>query len=332
MSQQCLPSGFIRWTQSYLQDRTQRVVFNGSESSHLIHATSGVPQGSVLAPYLFALHMGSLSPSSSSAKMIKYADDVTLLIPFRRGDSVAELIDSETRNIKAWCAENGLKLNDNKTKALLFWKPRVIEELQSSIPACVASANILGVVFNSRLSWNDHITTITKSASRRIYVLKQLKKIDCITKKDLLQIYQLFILSILEYNSALFTGLSVENKNTLDKIICGSNCDCHDFPSLSDRRSKQALKVFNQIQNPHHILHHLVPHRLPRTNHFFIEFMRSELRTRSFIPFCCLWSNSHPNSWFFPFLSVRNFVLCVFLSYVNDDSFLFVIFDFHLKK
>ncbi len=299
LSQQSLPSGFIRWTQSYLQDRTQRVVFNGSESSQVIHASSGVPQGSILAPYLFALHMGSLSASSSSTKMIKYADDVTVLIPFQRDDSVAELVDSETRHIKAWCMENGLALNERKTKVLLFSKQRLDEELQSSIPTSVTSANILGVTFSSRLSWNDHITAITKSASRRIYVLKQLKRIDSVTKKDLIQVYQLFILSVLEYNSALFTGLTADNKNMLEKIgkrchriICGPNCVCPDFPKLNDRRSEKVLKVFNQMQHPHHILHHLLPHRLPRSQHFFIEYMRSELRAKSFIPFCCTWSNS----------------------------------------
>lgn len=299
LSQHGLPSGFIRWVQSYLLNRTQRVVFNGSESSHLIYASSGVPQGSVLAPYLFALHMGSLSPKSSATKMIKYADDVTLLIPFRKDDSVVDLVESETRSIKTWCLENGLTLNDSKTKVLLFSRQKVDEELQSSIPACVASAKILGVVFSPRLSWNDHINAVTKAASRRIYLLKQLKRIDSVTKKDLIQIYQLYILSVLEYNSALFTGLTVDNKKTLEKlarrchlIICGPHCHCSDFPVLSDRRSFQTLKVFKQLQNPQHILHHLLPHRLPRSQHFFIEHRRSELRARSFIPFCCTWSNS----------------------------------------
>ena len=201
--------------------------------------------------------------------------------------------------MKEWCTKNGLALNESKTKTLIFSRQRVDEELQSSLPTSVSSAKILGVVFNSRLNWNDHISAITKSASRRIYVLKQLKRIDSVAKKDLFQIYQLLILSILEYNSALFTSLTAENKNTLEKlskrchrVICGYSCECNNFPSLSDRRSLQALKVFNQIQNPDHILHHLLPHRLPRTQHFFIEYMRSELRARSFIPFCCAWSNS----------------------------------------
>ena len=67
---------------------------------------------------------------SSSAKMIKYADDVTLLIPFQRGDSVAGFVDSEARHMKEWCTKNGLALNENKTKTLIFSRQRVDEDLK----------------------------------------------------------------------------------------------------------------------------------------------------------------------------------------------------------
>ena len=294
-----LPRHFLTWIQSFLQDRSQVVFFNGFKSASTVPVTSGVPQGSILAPYLFAAHMGSLSPSSNKAKMIKYADDVTVLLPFQKSDSIAEAIETETCNIRDWCLQNGLTLNEEKTKVLLFSKQRIDQELQTNVPTLVSSAKILGVTFNSRLNWNDHVSEIAKSASRRIYVLKELKKMDSVTKKDLLQVFQGFILSVLEYNSALFTSMTVKNRETLEKIgrrchriICSPNCQCTDFPSLSERRYQQTFKVFAKILSQDHILHHLLPHRLPRTQHFFIEYFRSELRARSFIPLCCLRMNS----------------------------------------
>ena len=51
--------GFVLWLRDYLCDRQQRVKINGNFGP-TIHILSGVPQGSVLGPYLCASFMGSL--------------------------------------------------------------------------------------------------------------------------------------------------------------------------------------------------------------------------------------------------------------------------------
>ena len=40
----------------------------------------------------------------------------------------------------------------------------------------VTRAKLLGVTINSKLSWNDHIENLVKSASRKLYFLVQLKR------------------------------------------------------------------------------------------------------------------------------------------------------------
>ena len=52
LPQNGLNSYIIRWIKSYLTDREQFVLVNGS-SSNLFQAISGVPQGSVVDPLLF---------------------------------------------------------------------------------------------------------------------------------------------------------------------------------------------------------------------------------------------------------------------------------------
>ena len=61
----------------------------------------------------------------------------------------------------------------------------------------VKSAKILGVTVRNDLKWNDHVDNITAKASRRIYLLKQLKRAG-IDHKSLIQFYCASIRSVLE--------------------------------------------------------------------------------------------------------------------------------------
>ena len=60
--------------QSYLSHRHQVVDFNGSTSDTL-EIKTGVPQGSVLGPFLFSVYINDLPPCTDIFNMIMYADD-----------------------------------------------------------------------------------------------------------------------------------------------------------------------------------------------------------------------------------------------------------------
>ena len=54
-----IDSTTLEWVRSFLSGRTQSVVVDGAESDTL-PVTSGVPQGSVLAPAMFLVYINSL--------------------------------------------------------------------------------------------------------------------------------------------------------------------------------------------------------------------------------------------------------------------------------
>jgi len=109
---------FLRWILSYLNDRTQRVIFKNSLPS-LIRVTSGVPQGSHLGPLLFTLFINDLPLVLTKSRVLMYADDVKLCLQYN--DPAQSLaLQSDLNAFQTWCMDNELNLNGSKCK-LMRW-------------------------------------------------------------------------------------------------------------------------------------------------------------------------------------------------------------------
>ena len=67
----------LRWFESYLSGREQRVVLNGKTSSGWVRAETGVPEGSICGPILFVSFYNDVpSHLNSSSSCLMYADHV----------------------------------------------------------------------------------------------------------------------------------------------------------------------------------------------------------------------------------------------------------------
>ena len=113
-----MPAELISWISSYLTHRRQYVKI-GTVHSLTKEVTSGVPQGSILGPFLFSVVVGSLTISNNDCRVIKYADDVTISIPIfknRKNLHVSEIHETVVK----WSSEYGLPLNTKKCKTLLI--------------------------------------------------------------------------------------------------------------------------------------------------------------------------------------------------------------------
>ena len=105
-------------------------------------------------------------------------------------------------------------LNPNKTKALVVSRSRAVNPAHgdlvlSGVSICASHNNdILGVKFDSRLTFNDHVRGVVSRVSQRIGVLRLVKHVYVDTSV-LLRCYYAFVLQILEYCS-LMSGSAAE--------------------------------------------------------------------------------------------------------------------------
>uniref|UniRef100_A0A8C6M3D6 Reverse transcriptase domain-containing protein n=1 Tax=Nothobranchius furzeri TaxID=105023 RepID=A0A8C6M3D6_NOTFU len=107
----------IAWIKDYLTNRPQFVRLKNCASNQAI-SNIGAPQGTVLSPYLFTLYTSDFQYKSVTCHLQKYSDDSAVVGCIRDGQE-AEYRELVERFV-AWCGNNHLTLNVNKTKEMIL--------------------------------------------------------------------------------------------------------------------------------------------------------------------------------------------------------------------
>ena len=111
--------------------------------------------------------------------------------------------------------------------------------------------NILGVSFSRDLSWKDHITSLSKQASKRLGVLRRLR--GFFTPPQLLAIYRGAVRPCMEYASHIWGGST--HTVILEKVesrafrFINSPALTNSLQSLSSRRILASLSLYYRYYN-----------------------------------------------------------------------------------
>jgi len=133
----------LRWLQSYLE---------GGPSSR-------VPQGSVLAPLLFAVDV----IAHRGVQYHQYADDVQLHLTMRTYNTPSRLsvLAECTTDVRQWCLQNYLQLNPDKSEALITGTTNQLRASVSSVSMAGVDLPVADdIVLDRRLSFHKHISVV----------------------------------------------------------------------------------------------------------------------------------------------------------------------------
>ena len=154
----------------------QRVVING-KSSNLAPVISAIPQGSVLGPILFLIYVNDL-PEMARSKLKLFADDTKL---YKSIKDVAdkEILQTDLNSLIGWSNKWQLPFNIGKCKLLHLGTENpefqyiLTNGNETSTLEEVEKEKDLGIVFDNRLHFEQHVSDCTTKARQRIGLIKR---------------------------------------------------------------------------------------------------------------------------------------------------------------
>ena len=154
----------------------------GTQSVRIRNTTSqsqpvrhGVPQGSAVGSVLFTVYSAPIAAIArqNGLGVRLYADNIHLYLTFGTSDGPVSIshIEACLLCIRRWMADNKLKLNDDKTLALLLTAPSLGPQpdisgltIGNTSISCSASAHNVGAIFGQHLSMGAHVRSVCSSA------------------------------------------------------------------------------------------------------------------------------------------------------------------------
>ena len=107
------------WIKSYLSNRKQYVNYKNS-SSDTLNVNIGIPQGSILGPFLFILYINDLHNVSDKLTLLQFADDSSFFVSGRSLPELFNVLQNEIVKIREWLNNNKLSLNISKTNYMIM--------------------------------------------------------------------------------------------------------------------------------------------------------------------------------------------------------------------
>ena len=166
------------WLKSYLDCRSQYVVFNKAESNPM-NITCGVPQGSILGLLLFLLYINVMPIVSYILFPIPYADDTNVFMSETNVDDLISSVNKELVNVTEWLDANVSKIHHIIFRSQWMRNPVITRPviIKDETIKRDNKTKFLGVILDEKLTWSDYILYIKGKIDKWLGIICKARKL-----------------------------------------------------------------------------------------------------------------------------------------------------------
>ena len=236
----------LNWFKNFLTGRLQCVKINSVLSSWS-QVFSGIPQGSVLGPLMFALYINDLS-SLVSSQLLMFADDIKLYRCIRSAEDCL-VLQNDIDIMLDWSKQWLLSFNVSKCKVLHIGSTPytgnyTLEGIQLEK---LDNFRDLGIQIDSKLKFHIHTNTVVRKAYRVLGLICKL--FECKDSDVMVKLYKTLVRPIIEYNNVLWGPFYVLDNQKIERIQRKAT---RIIPSISHLSYHNRLRHLNLPSLQHH--------------------------------------------------------------------------------
>ena len=257
---------------NFLSDRIFQIHLGTILSDKIFNQEEGVPQGAILSTTLFNVKINDIVKQvDPGVECALYVDDFVIMYRSPTIDAIQRKLQHTIHRLEKWTLENGFTISKNMTVAMHFCPDKKcmdpVLKLDNDPIQFVKEAKFLGLIWDTKLTFEPHIKYLKARCHKSLNILKVLSRTEWgADQTTLLKLYRSLVRSKLDYGCLVYGSASKTALAKLDPVhnqglrlslgafrsspVESLYVEAHE-PPLEIRREKLALQYILKLKaNP----------------------------------------------------------------------------------